>query len=258
MKSFIIESHNGHPRKTIKLGKLDAKFSPYTLRLRSYIPKAYVPPAFADHTCGIKSWGEMLNDTLGDCTIAACGHAEQVWTLGKITVADSVILGAYEAWCGYNPANPATDQGGIEVDVLTDWQKNKLGGHVLDGWADPTPQDLSHVMHSIAEFGGVYIGLQIPNSALNQYQAGQVWDVVANDGGIAGGHAVYCPAYHTLDPNVSKKTTITCITWGGLQKMTVDFWDKYCDESHTLFGAAWQPAGVNLAALRADLAFMAG
>jgi hypothetical protein len=54
------------------------------------------------------------------------------------------------------------------------------------------------------------------------------------------------------------KNTITCITWGGLQKMTVAFWDKYCDESHTLLGAAWQPAGFNLAAFEADLAELNG
>ena len=109
-------------------------------------------------------------------------------------------------------------------------------------------------MHSIAEFGGVYIGLQLPNSAVDQNNAGKVWDVVKNDGGVAGGHAVYCPAYHTNDPHVNKRTTINCITWGGVQKMTVDFWLKYCDESHTLFGGAWSPKGFNLTRYEADLA----
>src|SRR5208337_1218983 len=232
---------------TLKLGKKAFRFDSRTLRLKDYLPVSYVAPPFADHTCGIKSWGMMLNDQIGDCTIAACGHAEQVWTLGKTTLPDSVILAAYEQWCGYNPADPNTDQGGVELDVLNDWKKNKLAGHVLEGYVDPKPQNLLHVMHSIAEFGGVYIGLQLPNSSITQNQNGQVWDVVPNDGGVAGGHAVFCPAYHTFDPFVSRRTTITCITWGGLQKMTVDFWDKYCDESHCLLACAWQPSGVNLA-----------
>jgi hypothetical protein len=242
---------------TFKLGKKAAKFNPHALRLADYVPAGYVPPPYADHTLGVKQWGMMLNDRLGDCTIASCGHALQVFTLTKTTVPNSVILRAYEQWCGYNPNDPSTDQGGVEVDVLNDWKAKGLAGHVLEGYVTPQPQNLAHVMHSIAEFGGVYIGLQVPYSALDQNQKGQVWDVVADDGGIAGGHAVFCPAYHTLDPNVGRRTTINCITWGGIQKMTVDFWDKYCDESHTLLAAAWQPAGVKLAALRADLAFMA-
>jgi len=243
----------------LMLGKKHAKFNPYALRMAHYVDKAYVPPAFSDHTpYGFNAWGMMMNDTLGDCTIAACGHALQVFTEGKTTVSDKVVESYYSKWCGYVPGKPATDNGGYELDVLNDWKAQTFAGHALLGFVQPQPQNLSHVMHSIAEFGGVYIGFQVPNSAMTQFQNGQVWDVVANDGGIAGGHAVFCPAYHTQDPTYNKETTITAITWGQKQKMTVAFWEKYCDESHTLLAAAWQPAGVNLAGLRADLAFMAG
>ena len=243
----------------MKLGKLPAKFSPYALRMSKYVDTAYVPPAFVDHTpYGFTNWGMMLNDQLGDCTIAACAHALQVFTGGKLTEPDKTVLRYYEQWCGYNPMQPWTDQGGVELDVLNFWQKQTFDGHVLQGFVQPQPQNWLHVAHSIAEFGGVYIGFQVPQSAMDQFSAGQVWDVVPDDGGIVGGHAVFCPAYHTLDPFVDKKTTITCITWGQKQKMTMDFWLKYCDESHTLLASAWEPAGVNLAGLRADLAYMAG
>jgi hypothetical protein len=40
--------------------------------------------------------------------------------------------------------------------------------------------------------------------------------------------------------------------------MTVAFWDKYCDESHTLLGAAWQPSGINVAQLEADMSLIIG
>lgn len=46
----------------MKLGKKDAKFNPYALRLKNYVDAAYVPPAFADHTpFGFTAWGMMLN-----------------------------------------------------------------------------------------------------------------------------------------------------------------------------------------------------
>jgi hypothetical protein len=242
----------------MKLGKKQAKFNVHALHLARYIDTAYVPPAWSDHTWGISNWGMMMNDTLGDCTIAACGHALQVFSQGRINEPDATIESYYSKWCGYVPGDPSTDNGGVELDVLNDWKTQTMDGHVLEGFVQPQPQNLSHIMHSIAEFGGVYIGFQVPQSAMDQFQNGQIWDVVQNDGGIVGGHAVFCPAYHTLDPTQGNKTTITAITWGQKQKMTVDFWLKYCDESHTLLAAAWQPVGVNLAALRADLAFMAG
>src|SRR5271156_836889 len=242
----------------LMLGKKNAKFNPYALRMTKYVDVAYVPPAFADNTpYGFTNWGMMLNDLLGICTIAACGHALQVFTKGVITEPDVTVASYYSKWCGYVVGDPATDQGGNEETVLSSWKTQGFAGHVLEGYVVPQPGNISHVKHSIAEFGGVYIGLQLPNSAMTQFQNGEVWDVVADDGGIAGGHAVFCPAYHTEDPTYNKETTITCITWGTKQKMTLAFWEKYCDESHTLLASAWQPAGVNIASLKADLAFMA-
>src|SRR5271167_1711405 len=254
----------------MKLGKQPFHFDPRTLRMRDYVSATYTPPPFASYTYGITNWGMMMNgpesnmpkgvpvEGLGDCTIAACGHAIQVWTKDTITPPDSLLLEKYEQWCGYILGDASTDQGGVELTVLSDWKNQTLGGHVLRGFADPQPQNFGHIMHGIAEFGGVYIGLQLPNSAMDQTNAGEIWDVVANDGGIDGGHAVFCPAYHTEDPTYNKETTITAITWGMKQKMTLAFWEKYTDESHTLLASAWQPAGVNLAGLRADLAYMAG
>jgi len=224
----------------MKLGKKNALFDPHALRLKHYIASTYVPPPYAQYTWGITNWGMMLNgpdpnapkgvpaDGLGDCTIAACGHAVQVWTKGKTNPIDALILKKYEEWDGYVLGDPNTDQGGVETTVLKDWHQQTFGGHVLRAYVTPQPQNFGHVMHSIAEFGGIYIGFQVPNSALTQNEKGQIWDVVADDGGIAGGHAVYCPAYHVKDTSANGVTTITCITWGMLQKMTLAFWDKYC------------------------------
>jgi hypothetical protein len=86
----------------------------------------------------MQDWGMMLNDRLGCCTISAVGHAVQTWTanaLGReLTVPDSSILEYYEKWDGYNPADPATDQGGVEIDVLNDWRQQGFGGVSLDAY----------------------------------------------------------------------------------------------------------------------------
>jgi hypothetical protein len=239
----------------MKLGRKAIKTDTRTLALGDYLtPSLPPPPPAADWTKGITSWGMMLNDKLGDCTIAGAAHAVQVWTANtgtEVTVPDSEILAAYESWDGYNPANPSTDNGGIELDVLNDWQKQGFAGNGLVAFADPKPANLVEIRQSIALFGGVYIGMALPLTAQKQ----DVWDVVPRGGANAkpgswGGHCVFVPQY---DQN-----GFTCITWGQLKTMTLAFWKKYCDEAHTLLGQGWlaakgAPNGFDQAQLLADL-----
>ena len=239
----------------MKLGRKAIKTDTRTLAFGDYLtPALPPPPPAADWTKGITSWGMMLNDTLGDCTIAGCGHAVQVWTAntsGIVTVPDPTIESYYEQWDGYVPGNPNTDNGGVELDVLNDWQKNGLASHELLAFADPFPSKLVEIQQSIALFGGVYIGLSLPLTAQKQ----DVWDVVPNGGdnadpGSWGGHAVFVPKY---DAN-----GFTCITWGQPKIITLAFWKKYCDEAHTLLSPDWiaaqgAPSGFDLAQLQADL-----
>jgi hypothetical protein len=241
------------------LGRKAVKTDTRTLRLAKYLPSSLPsPPPAMDWTMEISSFGEMLNNQIGDCTIAGLGHAIQIWsanTSTEITLPDTTIQSAYEDWCGYDPNNPDTDRGGIELDVLTDWRRDGLGGHKLLAFADPSVTNLTEVRTAIDLFGGVYIGLNLPISAQTQ----EIWDNVDsgngkdNVAGSWGGHAVFVPAYDT--------SSFTCITWGTLKKMTTDFWLTYCDEAHALLSPDWiaqtvPPGRFDLATLKADLALI--
>ena len=240
----------------MKLGRKAVKTDTRTLRLRRYLTPALPPPPPAvDWTRGMTAFGMMLNDRIGDCTIAGCAHAVQVWTANagsEATLPDATIERYYAQWDGYVPGDASTDQGGIELDVLADWRKQGLAGHQLLAFADPNPANLEEIRQSIALFGGVYIGLSLPATA--QYQ--QVWDVVGDgcSGGSApgswGGHCVFVAAY--------EQSHFTCITWGAPKKMTLAFWNAYCDEAHTLLSQDWlaakgSPSGFDRAQLDADL-----
>ncbi len=193
--------------RNFKLGLKAVKTDSRTLKLGRYFTSALpaAPSQVNWHNKGIANFGMMLNDSLGDCTIAGLGHAIQIWSSNaykEITVPDSSILTAYEQWCGYVPGNPATDQGGIELDVLTDFKKNGLDGHELLGFADPDVGNLTEIKQAINLFGGLYIGLNVPNSVMNNLNPDVIWTVVPDDGGIAGGHCVYC---------LSKDTSISLL-----------------------------------------------
>ena len=239
----------------MKLGRKAIKTDSRTLKLASYMqPTLPPPPKAADWTKNVTDWGMMLNDQLGDCTIAGVGHAVQVWTVNNgsmVTVSDAVVEKYYESWDGYKPNDPASDRGGIELDVLNLWRKKGFNRHKLMGFTSASVANLTEVRQAIALFGGVYIGLSLPLSAQSQ----DVWDVLPNGGASAekgrwGGHCVFVPKYD--------QKGFTCVTWGALKAMTTAFWKAYCDETYVLLGADWvgaqgAPAGFSLEQLQADL-----
>ena len=239
----------------MKLGRKAIKTDTRTLRLAKYLTSSLpVAPDDRNWMGSVTDFGMMLNDQLGDCTIAGCGHAEQIWTLNtgsELTVADSDILSAYEAWDGYNPADPTTDQGGIELDVLKKFQQQGLAGHKILAFASANVRNVEEIKQAINLFGGVYIGVNLPISAQSQ----DVWDADSSrdgDPGSWGGHCVFVPTY---DPN-----GFTCITWGAPKKMTLAFWQEYVDESYALLSPNWvsqnSPSGFALDQLQADLSLI--
>jgi len=239
----------------MKLGRKAIKTDSRTLAIGNYLkPSLPPPPPAKDWTCGITEWGMMMNNDLGDCTIAGAAHAIQVWSscLGKeITIDDPTVLSFYQKWDGYVVGDPTTDNGGIELDVLNNWRKEGLSGHDLRAFTAAQASNLVQIRQSITLFGGVYIGLGLPVTAQRQ----DVWDVVPKGGADAkprswGGHCVFVPKYD--------EHSFTCITWGGLKTMTLAFWKKYCDESYALLGEDWlnekgAPSGFDQAQLKTDL-----
>jgi hypothetical protein len=236
----------------LKLGKKPPRIDPRTLSFAKYAPLLPPPPTAVSWTKNVTSWGMMLNDQLGDCTCSAVGHGIQVATLNsggsEVTPPDQLILNLYEKSCGYVLGNPNTDNGGVIIDVLNytryhglGKRRNKTGRKAaskLYAYADPAVGDITHVKQAIFTFGIVDIGLNLPITAQTQNQNGQVWDVVGNPNtdpnsfpNSWGGHSVVVCTYD--------EETVTCITWGMLQKMTWRFWNCYVDESHALLFHAW-------------------
>jgi hypothetical protein len=252
----------------MKLGKRTPRVDPKTLRLGDYIiPGAPLPTPPAsidwDRVVPAGDWPMLGNDAAGDCTCAAAGHLIHAWTANSraipVVLDATKVLGEYSAITGYNPSDPSTDQGAVELDVLNHWRSHGFAGEQLAAYVAVSPRNHGHVRLALDLFGGVYVGLALPESA----QRMNVWSVPAagthpgtpwGDGtpGSWGGHAVAVLAYDRLG--------LTCVTWGSLKRMTWSFWDTYCDEAYALLAPDWinavgrAPSGFDVAALRADLA----
>lgn len=247
------------------LGRLPRKFNPAIPHLSALLAgrrrTIAPPPASVDYTAALPAdLGMMGNDSLGDCTCAALGHALQVWTANANppmnTEPDANIISLYSSACGYVPGNSATDQGGIEQDVLTYALLSGIpagaGGtsrHRLTAFVEVDPSNQADVKLTISEGGLCYIGFNVADYAMNT--VGQLWDVQPGTPNIIGGHAVVLVAYDSVGP--------ACITWGKLQKMTWAFFEAFTDEAYFLADSDWievtgkTPGGLSMADLETQM-----
>jgi hypothetical protein len=237
-----------------QLGKKAVRHDPRTFKLARYLTTLPPVPSAIDWSGKVPAWLMLANDQVGDCTCAAAGHLEMLWTSQTQTEfipTDAAVLAAYSAITGYTPANPATDTGADELSVLNYWRNSGIAGHKIFSYASVSLTRPVEIQAAIAFFGGLYIGVQLPQTAMDATNSGQVWSVTT-DPNILGGHAVplvaYCP------------DGLVCITWGQLQKMTWAWLAQYADEAYCVLSPDWiaasglSPAGFNLSQLIQDLA----
>lgn len=218
--------------------------------VHSFLDTLPVAPDTFDNTNGILDWGMMLNDNLGICTCAACGHLEQAWTAAsgaEVTVPDSAILTEYEQACGYNPADPNTDQGGQIGTVLDYFRDTGVGGYKITAHALVNMTQI-RVQQAMYVFGGLDLGIALPITA--QQQVGNVWDIVDNaqspeaQPGSWGGHSV-AAVYYSPDG-------VDVVTWGLIQRMTWQFFMYYVNEAQACISPQWNPP-VDVSQLLSDL-----
>jgi hypothetical protein len=163
------------------------------------------------------------------------------------------VLAMYAVICpGFQPTDPPTNDNGAAItDALNYMVTTGLAGEKIQAWAQIDQANQTAVKQAIYLFGSINIGVNLPNSAMDQTNAGEAWNVLSDDGGIAGGHCACVMGYGSVG--------LTCITWGQLQQMSWSWFSTYCDESYAELAEDWigtsgtAPNALNLAALQADL-----
>lgn len=199
----------------------------------------------------------------GDCVLAFIANAIRLASaiggrpIPPITGKEAIA--AYSEVTGYRIGDASTDNGTDMRTALNWWRKigfadatgarHKLGAYAL------IPQG-GHLkwFRALYELDvGVGLGIEFPTSAMDQFNAGQVWQLVPG-ATIDGGHAILLDARRQW-PKVE--------TWARDQDVSEPFLEHQVDEAWALFmpemlEAGKSPEGLNTAQLTADLQAVAG
>lgn len=208
------------------------------------------------------------NDQIGDCTSVGLANALRATAaLGgfQIGVDDDSAIQFYAESTGYRPGCPETDQGGIEVEVLSfaagvGYQLEAGAYYPL--WGTTDAQDRNALALIMASLGTVYLGVLLSQSDMNQIEATNGACVLEADNGAygdttpgsAGGHCLLGWSYSGL----SDSDTVDLLTWGAIQKVTWGWLRSRIMEAH---GLVWPqlklanglyPTGPDIDALKAQ------
>lgn len=249
----------------MKLGKQPATLDRRDLQLIHYETGALTAaPVGYGHQKLVSMWGMLGNDEWGDCAIAGPAHETMLWTAAagrRVAFTTDSVLAVYSAVTGFNPdagppgANP-TDQGSNVRAVLNYRRTTGMlaadgSRHRIAGYTALEPGNWGQLLEALYVFEAVGVGIQVPSSAMGQFQAGKPWTVVAG-ASIEGGH--YIPIIGRPGNRMA-----ACVTWGAVQQLTQAFYEKYCDEAWAILttedlAGGKTLEGLDLAQLQQDLA----
>lgn len=243
-----------------RLGRLAKRHDPRTLKLAKYFKTEALPqiPATCRWGQGVNDWLMLANDSVGDCTIAAALHMIMLWRKEHkidFSPTDVDALALYEQFAGYDPAKPETDHGAVELDILKSWRNTGIAGKPITAFASIDATNLDHLRAATWLFGAVYVGANLTQCAMSEFQAGSPWSQTHPrfcGKKLLGGHAFPLIGYD--------KSGFLAVTWGKVQRLTEPWWLQYGDEAWAVISTDWAtqalqaPCGFEIDALLRDLA----
>jgi hypothetical protein len=171
------------------------------------------------------------------------------------------VLQTYTQMTGYDPNavdssgdNP-TDQGTDMATAAGYWRKTGIldaAGSLHKSEAFGVVNAWDDILKCIYAFGAVSLGVQLPQSAVTQFNNRMPWTYKKGSQPL-GGHCITGCGYNS-------RQNLVAITWGRLQAITREFFDQYIEEAICSFNDEYlgasgvSPEHFNATQLVADLA----
>lgn len=238
-----------------KLGKKPARPGAVSLLFKAVAQPAALPtpPAVFGRYSEVSDWGMLANDQYGDCVWAGAAHEHMLWTkvsgLPEAQFNDVDCLSDYSAVAGF--AFSADSDTGTDVSDAAAYRR-KTGvldaagqRHLVTAYMGLTPGDFDEMLQAVYLFGSVGVGINFPNSAGDQFDRGQPWDVVPGSR-LDGGHYVSCVGR-------APSGNAVVITWGKPIEMTRAFYEMYNDETVAFYCPEYTNPDFDPTALQAFL-----
>ena len=115
----------------------------------------------------VANWPNYYNNKYGDCTCAAAAHMIQNWTANASTQvkppAPISVLAFYEHFVG---SPPPPDEGCNMLSVLKYWRQSGLDKHTVTAFAGLDLKNRSQAQSAIYLLGSIYIGVALPDFAV--------------------------------------------------------------------------------------------
>lgn len=216
------------------------------------------------------------NDTIGDCTCAAMGHAIAQWTAysgntpGGALFTNTAIVGLYSEVTSppYNPATGANDNGASLFTVCECMMSIGITDtngvlHKIINYADVSNQVLARFKDCLYVFGSVYLGVAIVAADQANSANGQAWtlpEAGQNVGPFGINHCVVLVDSQINDPDGNNWETVA--TWGALQKMDSAWASTNIGEALVIFSEDMigadgdSPIGQTVAQINTELTYV--
>lgn len=257
------------PARRFKRGLLPQRPGAIKLRFRDYIKLPALPPLPPIFGCTITppaGWGMDANDEVGDCVIAGFNHSDMLWRVATARAVppftDASALADYSralvatGGSPYDPSDPSTDTG-LDMQAAADWWRTTgitdAAGHKHKIRAYAAVETVQELLYAAFLFGAAGLGVNLPDTAEEQFAAGHAWDDVTSPS--TGGHFI---------PVIGRNTNgnLVIVTWGKTHELTPQFAAaRMMPPALGLFstdylaaGTGLSPGAFNEAQLDADLA----
>lgn len=216
----------------MRFGKLPPKIDYRTLNFQRYIKEDIPEPPekyeavdrVMRHLNSLDNISSLFpmdaNDQVGDCTIAGAAHAITVYH-GLIGQRD--VPAEKEVLKVYNHLTGGVDSGLYMLDVLNYWRRTGMFNNQITAFMRVNAHNHVHVKQAINLFGGLFMGFQVPEDAIQQFNERKPWTVGKL---LYAGHAVHVTGYDSESVNV--------LTWGTTQRGLWSWWDYCVDECYAI------------------------